>query len=125
MAARFGVLLSLVLASLFGVGSIPTSGITTAAFAQVEQSPPLDVGQEDSESLADGDEAAGPIRVTGRIIDLAGKPIRGAQISLIRGEGRRATTRTAKSDGKGRWAVIGLWPGRWNLRVEEIGRAHV
>lgn len=121
MAARFGVLLTLVLASLVGVGSIPTSGIATAAFAQVEQSSPLDVGQEDSEGLADGGEAAGPIRVTGRIMDLAGEPIRSAQVSLIRGEGRRATTRTAKSDGKGRWAVIGLRPGRWNLRVEAEG----
>lgn len=113
-----GVLVGLVLASLVGVGVIPTATSATTAFAQVEQNPPLDVARDDPGHLAGEDEAARPSRVTGRVTDLAGEPIRGARISLLRGEGERATTRTAKSDGKGRWAVIGLLPGRWNLRVE-------
>lgn len=113
--ARSVVLLALLL------GAVCVLGSTASALVQVEESPPLDVEQEEPESLAEEDEAARPVRVTGRVTDLAGEPIRGAQVSLIRGEERRVTTRTAKSDRKGRWAVMGLWPGRWSLRVEVKG----
>lgn len=121
MATRPTVLLALPLAFLVGTAGVTAIGLTTPAFAPIEESPILDIEQQEPESQTAEDEAVGPVRVTGRVTDLAGEPIRGAQISLIRGEGRRATTRGARSDKKGRWTVIGLWPGRWNLRVEAEG----
>lgn len=62
----------------------------------------------------------GKARVQGTIVDAAGKPIKGAKVTLksVRvGAGPAAVV----TNGSGRWAALGLDGGAWNIDVEADG----
>jgi tetratricopeptide (TPR) repeat protein len=60
-------------------------------------------------------------RLEGKVTDAAGKPIEGASVKLdlpSRGGGTTVTT-----DKKGKWAILGLAAGQWNIDVAAEGFA--
>ncbi|MCP4661251.1 MAG: tetratricopeptide repeat protein [bacterium] len=60
-------------------------------------------------------------RANGVVVDEDGKPIEGAKVTLswpdAPGEGPESTVTSRK----GKWAVLGLAAGRWNLTIEAAG----
>jgi tetratricopeptide (TPR) repeat protein len=60
-------------------------------------------------------------RLEGKVLDADGKPIPDAVVRL-ENPGRGGGT-TVKTDKKGRWAVLGLASGSWNIDIEVPGYA--
>ena len=59
-------------------------------------------------------------RLTGTVRDIAGQPIKGADISVTTGSSG-AVELKAKSDQKGQWTVLGLRGGRWDVTASARG----
>ncbi len=68
------------------------------------------------------DEPGAAARLSGRVTDLPGTPIAGVVVTLSPiGGGEEGSTFTATTDRRGRWGVLGPWPGRWRIVVEATG----
>jgi len=65
-------------------------------------------------------QVRGKGRLQGTVIDKSGKPIPGAKVTVAP-EGGRTTPVVTKSDGKGKWAVLGLTNGTWNVDITASG----
>jgi tetratricopeptide (TPR) repeat protein len=59
-------------------------------------------------------------RLTGSVKDIAGRPIRTAEISATT-SGSRAIELKAKVDQKGQWTILGLRGGRWDVTASARG----
>jgi Flp pilus assembly protein TadD len=59
-------------------------------------------------------------RLEGHVMDQDGKPIKGALVK-VRVPGRPDDGPNAKTDAKGRWAVMGLRGGDWKITIEAPG----
>jgi tetratricopeptide (TPR) repeat protein len=64
------------------------------------------------------DWKAGTGRLEGRVLDASGQPIEGAAVKLDL-PGRGGTT--LKTDKKGKWAILGVVAGNWELDVSAPG----
>lgn len=60
-------------------------------------------------------------RANGQVLDADGAPVAGAKVTLRFGEQGEAGPPATSTDGSGRWAFLGLAPGRWRLSVEAPG----
>jgi tetratricopeptide (TPR) repeat protein len=65
--------------------------------------------------------AGGVGRASGLVLDADGKPLAGARVTLRIGEGVGTGPPAATTDAAGRWALLGLAPGRWRLSVQAAG----
>jgi tetratricopeptide (TPR) repeat protein len=65
--------------------------------------------------------AVGLGRANGQVLDADGKPLAGAKVTLRIGEGEGSGPPAATTDAAGRWALLGLAPGRWRLTVQAAG----
>jgi len=65
-------------------------------------------------------QVRGKGRLQGTVIDKAGNPISGVKITVAP-QGGRTTPVVTKSDGKGKWAVLGLTNGTWNVDIAAPG----
>ena len=61
----------------------------------------------------------GPARVEGVVLDVSGQPIAGAQVEMRMGTS--PTGPSVKTDKKGRWAILGLAGGGWNVDITADG----
>jgi tetratricopeptide (TPR) repeat protein len=68
--------------------------------------------------LADGWHGEG--HANGTVVDVDGKPIAGAKVTLLL-PGENSGPAAVTTDGRGRWAILGLAGGRWKLAVEATG----
>lgn len=64
-------------------------------------------------------EGMGTARLWGEVRDEAGAPLAGVQVALLHVE--TGLGRAATSDGKGRWAVLGLGSGLWRITLSLEG----
>jgi tetratricopeptide (TPR) repeat protein len=60
-------------------------------------------------------------RVQGQVLDGNGQPIEGATVTLVSAD--LGARHTATTDAQGRWAVLGLEGGRWDVDLEAEGYA--
>jgi len=65
--------------------------------------------------------AAGLGRANGQVLDADGKPLAGARVTFRIGEGEGSGPPATTTDAAGRWAFLGLAPGRWRLSVQAAG----
>lgn len=63
-------------------------------------------------------EASG--RLSGVVRDAGGEPLEGATVRLWVA-GSEASSIETTTDRKGRWARVGLLPGRWEIRIQAVG----
>src|SRR6185295_660200 len=64
---------------------------------------------------------AGLGRANGQVLDADGKALAGAKVTLRIGEGIGSGPPAATTDAAGKWALLGLAPGRWRLTVQAVG----
>jgi Flp pilus assembly protein TadD len=65
---------------------------------------------------------AGHGRLQGIVTDSQGKPIQGAKITLLQGEGDQAKgPKPIYTDKAGKWAVLGLAGGQWRILIDKEG----
>lgn len=62
----------------------------------------------------------GVARIQGSVVDAAGKPVKGARVTLksVRDD---AGPQTIVTDDRGKWAALGLAGGNWNIDIEAEG----
>jgi thioredoxin-like negative regulator of GroEL len=71
--------------------------------------------------LLGAEDWRGNNRVSGTVVDKkTGKPVPNAKISMRIQKGEKGGP-DFKADGNGKWAVLGLAPGSWNIDVEAPG----
>ena len=63
----------------------------------------------------------GTSRASGIVLDEAGEPIAGAEVTLRWGRDPEVGPEPTVTDAKGRWALLGLAPGGWSLTVAADG----
>jgi thioredoxin-like negative regulator of GroEL len=72
-------------------------------------------------ALMAAEDWRGNNRLSGVVIDKnTGKPVAGAKVSLRIQKGEKGGPDTT-TDGSGKWAVLGLAPGAWNIDVQAKG----
>src|SRR5262249_27807486 len=65
---------------------------------------------------------AGHGRIQGVVTDPQGKPVEGAKITLLKGEGDAAKgPKPLFTDTSGRWSFLGLAGGQWRVLIEKAG----
>jgi Tfp pilus assembly protein PilF len=65
---------------------------------------------------------AGHGRLQGIVTDSQGKPVEGAQITLLQGEGDQAKgPKPFQTDKAGKWAMLGLAGGQWRILIDKPG----
>ena len=62
---------------------------------------------------------SGDAQVTGLVKDQTGAPVSGATLSLVNADS--GITRSAASDGEGRYTFVSIPPGRYSLKTEATG----
>lgn len=74
----------------------------------------------DEESMAQPPRASGSVRVTGRAVDVLGRPVPDVRVRLVRDDGSR-DPRRARSGTLGGFEVGGLAGGRWRAEIVGVG----
>ena len=80
---------------------------------------PSAAGAEDAPKEAP--VATGRGRANGQVLDADGAPVAGAKVTLRLGDQGEVGPPQTSTDASGRWAFLGLAPGRWRLSVEASG----
>lgn len=60
-------------------------------------------------------------RISGSVVDSSGKPIKGAKVTLVSLRAGGSGPEPLTTDAKGKWSLVGIMGGTWNIDVEAPG----